>query len=406
MSNLNIKILHINGVYASGSTGAIVNALCNYLSTDACQHFIAFGIGQKVGKDNVFKFAYRYETAIYKRISRLIGWRYGFAPLSTQRLINYIKRIKPSIVHIHSINGNIVDIYKLIKFLNKESYPLVITQHAEFFFTGNCTSSYDCQGYKSGCNKCPYRKWALDTSIPFNTHKRWEKMKDAFTNYTNLNIVSVSPFVNKKSLQSPILINHPHRVILNGIDTDIFCYKRTEVARFDKTRKSVLFVTSEFSSKKSHLKGGWYLLQIAKLSSPYIHFYVVGSCNEIITWPNNISYLGNISNKSDLSALYSEADLTISLSRSETFGLICAESLCCGTPCVGFKSGGIESIAIDDWTEFVDYGMIDQLIDVIEIWLSKSDISKIEISNSAGQVYNQNNMTRQYNLLYEEILNG
>jgi glycosyltransferase involved in cell wall biosynthesis len=35
--------------------------------------------------------------------------------------------------------------------------------------------------------------------------------------------------------------------------------------------------------------------------------------------------------------------------------MIVAESLCCGTPVVGFKAGGPESIAIDDYCVFVQF---------------------------------------------------
>ena len=36
--------------------------------------------------------------------------------------------------------------------------------------------------------------------------------------------------------------------------------------------------------------------------------------------------------------------------------MVTAESLCCGTPVVGFKAGAPEQIAIKEFSEFVEYG--------------------------------------------------
>ena len=49
-----------------------------------------------------------------------------------------------------------------------------------------------------------------------------------------------------------------------------------------------------------------------------------------------------------------------------------AESLCCGTPVVGFKAGAPEQIAIKDYSNFVPWGDIGALTTELELWLSKS----------------------------------
>ena len=54
------------------------------------------------------------------------------------------------------------------------------------------------------------------------------------------------------------------------------------------------------------------------------------------------------------------ANLTILTSQFETFSMVCAESLCSGTPVVGFKAGAPEQISIQQYSEFVEYGKIDE----------------------------------------------
>jgi len=51
--------------------------------------------------------------------------------------------------------------------------------------------------------------------------------------------------------------------------------------------------------------------------------------------------------------------------------MVCAESLSCGTPVVGFQAGAPEIISIKRFSEFVPQGDIDALKDVVRNWLSK-----------------------------------
>lgn len=62
-----------------------------------------------------------------------------------------------------------------------------------------------------------------------------------------------------------------------------------------------------------------------------------------------------------LAAWYSAADAALLTSHRETFSLVTAESLCCGTPVVGFRAGGPESIAPPSCCKFVEYGDLDAL---------------------------------------------
>lgn len=41
--------------------------------------------------------------------------------------------------------------------------------------------------------------------------------------------------------------------------------------------------------------------------------------------------------------------------------MMTTESLCCGTPVIEFKAGGPESIALESFSSFVEYGDIDVL---------------------------------------------
>lgn len=120
--------------------------------------------------------------------------------------------------------------------------------------------------------------------------------------------------------------------------------------------------------------------------------------------PNNLIIKTNVSSK-QLATLYSEADITLISSKRETFSMPVAESLCCGTPVVGFRAGGPESIAIKEYTEFVEYGNIDALEKAVEEMLKRgSEYNRKRIADVASAVYSEKRMTDEYLAAYKELL--
>lgn len=399
-----MKVLHINGVIHRGSTGSIIDSINNVLLKNDEKFGVAYGIG-KHEKDG-FKFCYRYEQALYRRCSMITGYRYGFAPFSTQRLIRIIDKFNPSIIHIHSINGNCVNIYTLLEYIKRNKIPLVITNHAEFFYTANCTSTYGCRGYISGCQECHNKDWATDYALFPNTAKSWLKMKNAFNGFSRIISVCVSEFSLKCAKSSPILRDCKHLVIYNGIDTSVFKPSNDiDIRKKYKISSMFLyvFVTSEFSKNKDHLKGGYWLLELAKLySKEEATFLIVGSgsCDVKL---NNVIFAGVIRDKNLLANIYSQSDVSLSFSKSESFGMTCAESLCCGTPFIGFKCGGTESIALERYTRFCDYGDIKTMKKFIDEF---SFINKKQghiISLMANKIYSSEVMAEKYYEVYKSF---
>ena len=83
--------------------------------------------------------------------------------------------------------------------------------------------------------------------------------------------------------------------------------------------------------------------------------------------------------------------------------MITAESLCCGTPVVGFEAGGPESIAIKKYTQFVQYGDISLLNNAIHSTL-KMRYNKEDISFEAASIYSKERMSSSYLKVYNDLL--
>lgn len=388
-----MKVMQINCVYNSGSTGKIVHDLHNELIANGIESVVCYGRGKKVKEKNVYKTCGELYSKVNNLFSRITGIMYGGCFFSTNKLLRIIKKEKPDVVHLHCLNGYFVNIYHLITFLKKNNYKTVLTLHAEFMYTANCGHALDCEKWKYGCGKCPRLRQETKSWFIDGTAKSWKKMKKAFVDFDDLKVVSVSPWLMERAKVSPIFSDKEHYTILNGVNTNIFHLYDTVNLRkkyCTENEKIVFHATPYFTDDKEHVKGGYFVLHMArKMMDKPIKFIVAGNYDKRINYPSNMIMLGKIADQKLLAQYYSMADVTLLTSKKETFSMVVAESLCCGTPVVGFKAGAPEQIALPEFSKFVDYNDCNALFDVLISFLKCSFISN-RIVKAAINMYSQN----------------
>lgn len=408
-----MRIVHINCA-DFGSTGKMIDDISKQAHRTNWDSFL-FAPFINEEKSYLKKKAYclNHEPGINRRVAQILGLRYNFAPFSTQKVFKYLEQVKPDIVHLHAINGNVVNVYRLIDFLKKKNIPLVVTNHSEFFYTGTCTHAYDCEKWKTGCGNCADFRAQAQSRFFDRTATAWKKMKDVFSDYKNATIVSVSPWVFSRSKASPIVEGLQQEMILNGLDITSFNYQNMADARerlgLSQNDKYIVHVTARFNpDNENEIKGSSYIVELAKRLRPHnVKVLVVGVCEKYTTeLPDNMIIVGPVMNQRELSDYYRSANLTVIASKRETFSMIVAESLCCGTPVLGFRAGGPESITINEYSQFFEYGDIDALCEsVIDKWLDfKTPQNAGELSEKATKIYSGERMAKEYIKLYEEML--
>lgn len=400
-----MKVVQINCVYGKGSTGKITQAIHTGLKERGIRSVVLYGRGKKADDVNAHKTCPDILAKVHNLITHVTGIMYGSCWLSTKYLIWKIKNERPDIVHLQCINGYFVNIYQLIEWLKMNNIPTILTLHAEFMFTANCSHAYDCEQWKSACTCCSDWKRATK-SIFFNrTARSFQKMKSAFAGFRNLTVVSVSPWLRHRAEQSAILGDKEQTVILNGVDERVFFLKDKEILREKygiESERVILHVTADFRTEKNHAKGGYYVLELAR-RMPECQFIIVGKHEKVKNLPLNVQLAGEVGEPERLGEFYNIADLCLLTSRRETFSMVCAESLCCGTPVAGFSAGGPESIAFPEYSEFCEYGDIEQLQKTVRHMLLQPFDRKM-ISEQAKKCYSNKKMLEYYIKEYEKRL--
>lgn len=391
-----MKVMQINVVYNTGSTGKIMFDIHTELMLEGIESVICYGRGEKTSDAGVYKTCGELYSKLNNLASRFTGIMYGGCILSTSKLISIIKKEKPDVVHLHCINGYFVNVYRLVSWLKKSGIKTVLTLHAEFMHTANCGYAFECEKWKNGCGKCPRFKAETKSLFIDGTHRSWMKMKRAFKGFEKLTVISVSPWLMERAKQSPILKDFEHVTILNGLDTDVFHPSESNIkAELGiENKKMVFHATPKFDNDPANIKGGHYLIELAKMMKDTA-FVIAGNHPEGLELPDNMILVGRINDQRRLAEYYSAADLTVLTSKRETFSMIVAESLSCGTPVAGFMAGAPEMISIPEYSRFVRHGDLESLYGVAREMLDLT-LNRNEIALSASEKYSKERMAEQY----------
>lgn len=108
---------------------------------------------------------------------------------------------------------------------------------------------------------------------------------------------------------------------------------------------------------------------------------------------NNYIILPKTSDQSLLAKYYSLADVFTICSKRENFPTTCIEAQCCGTPVVGFDTGGTKETSVFEEDDFVDYGDLSGLEEKIRLSFDKN---RDYVYKKAQSEYSKESMTKRY----------
>ncbi|MDD3724331.1 MAG: glycosyltransferase [Bacteroidales bacterium] len=400
------KLLQLNTIVNSGSTGRIAEEIGQTAIAGGWKSFIAYGRNDRPSQSELIKIGNDWDIKMHGLQTRLFD-RHGLGSrTATIELIGQIKEISPDIIHLHNIHGYYINIEILIQYLKEINTPVVWTFHDCWPFTGHCThfTYVGCEKWKTQCFDCPQKKeypasWLIDRS-----KKNIILKKKLFSYLPNLTLVPVSKWLSG-ILKESFLQDYPIKVINNGINTDVFkpSSGKSFRQRYDLNNKFILLGVASIWSPRKGLED---FIELNKLLDSSYKIVLLGlTKNQIKQLPQNILGIERTESIEQLAEIYAVSDVYLNLTYEDTFPTTNLESLACGTPVITYNTGGSPE-ALDELTGIVvEQGNINKIMEAIQqIIVNGKNFYKDLCVNRANRLYRKEDRYREYIELYDQLI--
>ena len=283
------------------------------------------------------------------------------------------------IIHLHWINQGMISL-SCLKQMIKDGKKIVWTLHDEWPYLGICHYRGECQ--ETECRKCPL--------LPGNiAHKRYLKKQELYKK-GNITFVGCSVWITQRAQQAMPEAQVVH--INNCIPHNIFRYIDQQEARkklgLPLDEKIILFCSQRLNDER---KGYSFLQQaLEKLSTlnSQLSTVCIGKGGRYISSPE------------EMATMYAAADVFVIPSLQDNLPNTIAEAMSCGTPCVGFKAGGIPEMIDHQQNGYVaKYKDVTDLAEGIRYVLAH-DMREAAL-HKAASAYGETHVAQKYITIYE-----
>ena len=272
--------------------------------------------------------------------------------------------------------------------------------------TGICHHARDCEKFQTGCGACFFLKSEgkdLSTSV---FDKKLSLYKDA-----NITFVGCSRWLSDRARKSYLLQEKAVLSIPNPINMEVYHPMDQNMPRgllgLPSGKKLLLFGALNVTDKR---KGIDFLIEaLRKLEKQDVELVVFGQVKDDIRglFPVPIHSMGYLSDESKIVALYNAVDMFITSSLEENLPNTIMESMACGTPCVGFATGGIPEMIDHRVNGYVaNYKDAGDLACGIRWVLEHEDRQALSDAcvKKVRDNYTEEVVARQYIALYKKLL--
>lgn len=404
-----MKILIINGIYGSGSSGRSISDIKTLLNSDG--HDVYIATPKPYDGDEFYRIGNELDHKVHGLFSRIIGKQAYFSQTATRKFLHYIDSIQPDLVHIQVIHGNYLNFPMLMNYLTDKKIPTVFVLDDCWYFTGKCChyTSAKCFKWKTQCFDCP-RIHQDNPSLFFDRSREiYSDKKEQFARLSRYAVVTVSDWLKEEASQSYLKHATILRRIYNAIDGEQFQY-RADCHTLKKhlglkNQKIILGVATAWKDHQGLSKGIQLFVQLAKILPQGYKIVLIGKPDATLSLPDNVISIPFIAGAVELSRYYSMADVFVQMSSEETFGKVTAEALCCGTPVVVFNStANPELVGLGCGAVVENKNVNGVLLEVLKIIAAGREQFSATCRKFAEQNFDSKRITRQYMALYQELL--
>ncbi len=291
------------------------------------------------------------ERAFFLPYERDRSVRFQFSPAWTGADLTFHPAVQQAdVIHLHWINFGFLSLDSL-KSLFALGKPVVWTLHDQWAFTGGCHYTRGCEQFVTHCGQCPYLRKPGPHDLAWRVFAR----KQAVLAGVNLHLTPPSQWLAHEAQRSALLGHVPLTVIPYAIDQTVFrpINRAEAAAQFDLrlsegetlVRPRLLFGSATVTDPR---KGFAYFAEALTLLhqqypalAPEIIVFGKGRSYLFDALPYPIRHLGLLTSEAAIVAAYNLADALIVPSLEDNLPNTVIEALACGTPVLGFATGGI-----------------------------------------------------------------
>jgi len=315
------------------------------------------------------------------------------------------------ILHLFWINFGFLSLNSIEK-LGKNNKPIIWNLQDMWAFTGGCHYSGDCLLYEKKCGNCG--QGLRNPNENDLSREPWERKAEHFKNL-NLTIVSSSDWLAQKARESSLFKDLKIITIPTPIDVEVFEPTPKNMAanafQLSADKKYILFAAVKISDKR---KGFFYFREALSMLKDYdfdtttVEILIFGQVQaaDFDGLPFKVNILGRLSDLPTIARAYSAASVFVIPSLEDNLPNTVIESMACGTPVVGFKTGGIPEMIDHKITGYVaDYKSSEDLAKGIYWTLFEADYQKL-VTHSRQEIldnYAENVVAEKYKKVYKSM---
>jgi putative colanic acid biosynthesis glycosyltransferase len=344
-----MRVLQINSVINSGSTGRIAEDIGCVLIENGHESYIAFGRNDAISASHKIKIGNKLGVYFHVLLSTIFDAHGLGSYFATKRLVRKISKINPDSIILHNLHGYYLNIGVLSRFLGGYDKKVLWTFHDAWPITGHCCGfdSVLCEKWKIECNQCPKVK-SYPSSYVFDfSRSNFKRKKQLFNTIPNLEIITPSHWLSTIVKASFLKLKNIE-VIHNGIDLSTFINLKITKDPINFSEPFVLGVASTWSQSK----GLNDFVKLTEIIQGYRIVLIGLSKKQIENLPSEIIGIERTENIQELVKYYNQAFAFINPTYQDNFPTTNIESLACGTPVITYNTGGSPE-AIDEHTGIV-----------------------------------------------------
>ncbi len=402
-----MRVAHIN-VTSELSTGRIALGICQSVRQNGHAALLCHSRGGIPESVPSFRVGSRIDTLIHAGLARFFDCAGFLSHGATKKLVRQLWLYKPDVVHLHNLHGYYLNLPILMDYLHGAGVPVVWTLHDCWPFTGHCAhyAMAGCVRFRTGCHHCPNKRqypasWLLDRSRP-----NWLKKREKITALKHLTLVAPSEWLKGEAAKS-FLSGYPVCVLPSGIDLSAFRPAgeddvKAAVARHGLYKHGELPIVLSVASAWRAAKGINDLMELAKLLKGEMVIAVVGLTARQMEYllPEMIG-VPMVHGPHSLRALYTAADIYISLSYEESQGLTLIEAMACGTQVVCYDQTALPELVTGDTGLVVPAGDIKAAAEACRKLLEAP--KSPDDCQARARAFDRDRQFAQYVRLYEEL---